>query len=162
MVPTRIHSAEMNEQAKQIQTYEIENHKIRQEEEQKQAEAKAAEELRVKKLDQLSKILTAKAQKLIGTKQGQCVIAVRNFLGVGRDQISGYVNVRINSQHPKVGNIIVIVGRMRHGAVVLFTTATKVVYYDSNGQLTGRAAIREIKINDKRIKGYRDTGIFDL
>lgn len=114
------------------------------------------------KINQLSIALTHKAESLVGTKQGQCVIAVRNFLGVDRSQIHGYVQVQINSTSPQVGNIIVLVGKSRHSGVVLFTTPTRVVYYDSNGSLNQKAAIREIDVTSKLIKGYRDTGVLGL
>ena len=159
IVPTaRSKSQEITEQAIRIQNEEIkklEEEKAREIERQK-IEAKN------QRINETFKLLTAKAHKLVGTKQGQCVIAVRNFLGVGRDQIQGYVQMKVNSFEPQVGNIIMIVGRMRHSGVVLYVNKDMVAYYDSNYKLDGRAGIRTIKVNDKKIKGYRDTGIFDL
>lgn len=51
---------------------------------------------------------------------------------------------------------------MRHSGVVLYVNQDTVVYYDSNYKLNERAGIRSIKVNDKKIKGYRNTGIFDI
>lgn len=151
MIPLKVSSEEISEEVKQKQTAEIE---------QAAEDAKiAAEEARI---NQISIQLTQKAESLKGTKQGQCVIAVRNFLGVGRDQIHGYVQTKINSQYPQVGNIIVIIGKYRHSGVVLFSTEDSVIYYDSNGSLNERAAIREIDIDSSAIKGYRDTGVLGI
>lgn len=105
----------------------------------------------------LSQDLTNRAEALIGKRGGQCVIFVRNFLGVGRDEIQGMAkNTKVNSQDPEVGSIIVIyASRYGHVGVVLFTTDDGyVVYADSNGSWTQRVAIRKIKINDPKIKGY--------
>lgn len=101
--------------------------------------------------------LIAKAEKLKGTKQGQCVVAVRKFLGVGRDEIQGMAKyTKTNSESPEVGAIIKLnMSRYGHVGVVLDDTENTVTYYDSNGQWTERAAIRTIDINDPRILGYK-------
>lgn len=102
--------------------------------------------------------LTEKAEKLKGSFQGQCVVAVRSFLGVGRDQIQGLAkNTKVNSTLAEVGSIIVIrSGWTGHVGVVLFTDQDGYVwYFDSNGNWTQRASIRKIKLSDPRIKGYR-------
>lgn len=126
-----------------------------------EVQSQAIEQLQKQiRLDNLSKELSAKAQSLVGKKTGQCTLAVRSFLGVGPDEIHGYVQTTINSHDPYVGSIIVIVGRSRHSGVVLFSTPTEVTYYDSNGDWKETSKIRTIKVTDKRIKGYHVTKKF--
>ena len=105
----------------------------------------------------LSIELTQRAETLRGTFQGQCVVGARNFLGVGRDVLQGMAkNTKTNSKDPEVGSIIKLgMSRYGHVGVVLYTTEAEVFYYDSNGDWRQRGAIRQIKINDKRIKGYK-------
>lgn len=107
-------------------------------------------------LEAYSKTLTAKAENLVGTKQGQCVIAVRNFLKIGKLEVQGLAkNTTINSHDPEVGAVIVIMlSKYGHVGVVLSVDDEYVYYYDSNGDWTEYAAIRKIKITDKRIRGY--------
>lgn len=121
-------------------------------------------------VDNLSKQLTAKAEALAGTRQGQCVVSVRQFLGVGRSEVQGWAtNTKINSKVPEVGSIIIFWGsrwnKYGHVGTVLFTTADGYVYYYSpnsvgtwkqimNGQ--GRASIQKTKIGNRTIKGYRN------
>ncbi len=108
-----------------------------------------------------SDFLTAKAEKLVGRKEGQCVVAVRNFLGVGRDEVAGLAkNTKINSQTPALGAIIVLkLSAPGHVGVVLDYDDNTVIYYDSNGDWTQRGAIRERPIIDPKIRGYRITGL---
>lgn len=135
-----------------------------------QTQIQAQQELSFKEeQDLLSKRLTAKAESLVGTKQGQCVVAVRNFLGVGRNEISGAAKTtKVNSKEWSVGAIIVFHGMSKDGhvAIALFATADNWLYYwDSNadGYMdkrgiwhgTEKAKIRKVKLTDKRISGYR-------
>lgn len=116
--------------------------------------------------------LTAKAESLVGTRQGQCVVAVRKFLGVGKDEVQGLAkSTKINSKTWEVGAIIVFRGMSSagHVAVALFADSEDWLwYYDSNGSgryVNGvwrgdeKAKIRKIKLSDYRISGYRITGI---
>lgn len=128
-----------------------------------QEEIQHQEELRLRQLEEekikaYSIELTSKAEALVGTRQGQCVLAARRFLFgndmLGRSQIHDYVQTTINSHDPVVGSFIVIVGRMRHTGVTLFSTPTEVYFYDSNFVKKNTAAIQHWDINDKRIKGY--------
>ena len=101
--------------------------------------------------------LTERARKLIGTRQGQCTVAVRNFLGLGSDQIKGKAkNNEANSQVPEVGSIIITSESSNgHVGVVLFFTDTQVTIYESNVPLGSEiAGIRTLNINDPRIRGY--------
>lgn len=114
---------------------------------------------------QKSIALTKKAESLVGTKQGQCVVAVRNFLGVSRNEIQGLAkNTRINSQTWEVGAIIVFrMSAAGHVGVALFSDANNYLWYwDSNGDWKGRGAIRKIKLDDPRIRGYRIVNITKL
>lgn len=122
----------------------------------------------------LSKNLTARAEELLGSRQGQCVVAIRNFLGVGKDEVSGWAkDTKVNSKTPEVGSVIVFWGTKKnkygHVGGVLFTTWDDyVVYYSPNAKGTwkeimagrGRATISKVKINSKTIKGYRTVNKF--
>lgn len=142
-----------------------------------QTQIQAKQELSFKEeQDLLSKQLTAKAESLVGSRQGQCVVAIRDFLGVGKDEIKGAAkDTRINSQDPKVGSVIVFWGggwnKWGHVGTVLFTTFDGyVVYYSPNARGThkeimagkGRAIITKIKIGSKIIKGYRQVPISEI
>lgn len=125
--------------------------------EQQRLIEKQAEEARIQAY---SRELTQRAEKLVGTKQGQCVLAARRFLfgneNLGKEYVQGYV--RYDSKKlihdPVVGSLIIFVGGWRHTGVTLFSTATEVWYYDSNGDLKGTAKIRSIKLNDPWLKGF--------
>lgn len=101
--------------------------------------------------------LITKAERLKGKYQGQCVVAVRNFLGVGRDQIQGMAkSTKINSREPKIGSIIVLaMSKAGHVGVILDDQGERLMYFDSNGDWRQRGAIRYINKNDPRIRGYR-------
>jgi hypothetical protein len=109
--------------------------------------------------DAYSKLLTTKAQTIVGTWGGQCVIGVRNFLGVGRDQVQGLAkNTQINSQEWEVGSVIVFrhMSWAGHVAIALFADANNQLWYaDTNGNSRETWAIRHIALNDPRISGYR-------
>jgi len=101
--------------------------------------------------------LTEKAKRLVGTKQGQCTVAVRNFLGLGSDQIKGLAkNNESNSDTPEVGAVIITnESKWGHVGVVLSFTDTEVIIYESNVPLgSERAGIRTLQLNDDRIIGY--------
>lgn len=119
-------------------------------------------------LNQLSKILTVKAQSLVGSYQGQCVLAVRHFLGVDKNEVQGAAkNTKVNSYEWSPGAIIIFRGMSKYGhvAVSLFADQDNWLYYwDSNADGyykngvwhgTGKAKIRKIKLTDKKISGYR-------
>lgn len=104
----------------------------------------------------LSQSLVSRAYAQRGKWYGQCVIGVRQFLNVGRSEVSGFAkNTEINSHDPFVGSIIVLnMSRAGHIGVVLYETPSEIYYYDTNYSWNGRAAIHSIAINDTRIKGY--------
>lgn len=145
--------------------------KVQQEEIQR-AQEELAKQLYEEAQQQKSVELTAKAESLVGTKQGQCVVAVRKFLGVGKDEVSGMAkSTKINSQTWEVGAIIVFRGMSSagHVAVSLFADSDNWLwYYDSNGSgryINGvwhgdeKAKIRKIKLDDWRISGYHIIGL---
>lgn len=101
--------------------------------------------------------LYKKAVSLVGSYQGQCVIAVRSFLGIGRDQIQGWArSTKVNSQIAEIGSIIVLnMSVYGHVGVVIKQNEHTITYYDSNGGWRGRAAIRTINKNSPKIIGYR-------
>lgn len=138
LVPTKIHSQEINNDTKLIQIEEIQKYN---------------EALR---LDLYSKELTAKAEQLIGTRGGQCLPFARKFSGMGRDKGTGLAkNIKVNSKTPQVGAVIALrMSKYGHVGVVLFTTEDSVVYADSNGQWRQIVAIRKLPLKDKRIRGY--------
>lgn len=131
-----------------------------------QAEIQKLEQLRLKQIEDeriraYSIELTSKAEKLVGTKQGQCVLAARRLVFgnefLGKDYIQGYVryNPKNLIRDPQVGSFIIMMPYgWRHTGVVLFSTPTDVYYYDSNWDLKGTAKIQHRKLNDLTIKGY--------
>jgi len=108
-------------------------------------------------LEEEKKALLTKAQKLKGTYQGQCVTAVRSFLNVTPDIISGAAKtLKTDSDTPEIGAIIKLnMSKYGHVGVVLDESETTITYYDSNGSWTQRAAIRTIEKDDPRILGYK-------
>ncbi len=116
------------------------------------------EKLRIEKL----KIdLLAKANKLKGKRQGQCVIAVRKFIfgnaNLGRDEIQGSAkNLKINSKEPELESIVLIDTKSKHEhvAVVLDYTDDSLLVYDSNYVSSNVSSVRRIP-RDKKILGYR-------
>lgn len=102
--------------------------------------------------------LTKKAEKLRGTHQGQCTTAVRNFLGLGADEIQGLAkNNEPNSENPEVGSVIITdESKYGHVGVVLYFTDTTVTFYESNVPMGSEiAGIRTLQLNDPRIVGYK-------
>lgn len=102
--------------------------------------------------------LTEKAKKLVGTRQGQCTLAVRKFLELGNDQIAGLAkNNEKNTDFAEIGAIIITnESWYGHVGVVLSVTDSKVTIYESNVPLgSERAGIRVLNINDPRIVGYK-------
>lgn len=109
---------------------------------------------------ELSDYLTSRANAYQGTYQGSCVIAVRQFLELGWDQIHGYArNTPINSQVPAIGEIIVLnLSKFGHVGVIISLDDGIITYYDSNGDWQQRGAIRTIRSDDARIIGYNRPG----
>jgi len=105
----------------------------------------------------LSQTLRDRATAQTEKWYGACVIGVRQFLGVGRDEVSGMAkNLQVNSERPAVGAIIKLnMSWYGHVGAVIDYNIEKIVYYDTNGDWTGHGAIREIGINDKRILGFK-------
>lgn len=138
-IPTRLTASELTQEDR-----------LKQEQLQKQYEE---EQQRQELIDDLFAKATAKR----GTRQGQCVIAVRSFLQIGRDQIQGYArNTKINSKEPEIGSIIKLnMSKAGHVGVVLNFDDEVITYYDSNGDWRQRGEIRKMKRKDKRILGYR-------
>lgn len=101
--------------------------------------------------------LISQANALRRTTQGQCVSAIRNFLGVGRDQVSGIAkNLIINSEIPQIGAIIKLdMSRNGHIGVIIDINKEVITYYDSNGNLNEKADVRIIKVDDIRVLGYK-------
>lgn len=115
---------------------------------------KEAEELRIKLL---SEELTARAQKLVGVWQGQCVIGVRKFLGVGRNVVQGRaITTKTDTTTWTVGAIIVLrLSSAGHVGVTLYSDGVHGWYYDTNGDWTERGAIRKIRLDSPLIVGYK-------
>lgn len=121
------------------------------------AELKAYEE---KKADQeWSNQLVAYSKTLVGKRTGQCVLAVRNYFGVPKSQVSGLAkNTKANTQTPQVGSIIILkLSKVGHVGIVIKVDGNLVTYFDSNGDWRQRGAIRTIINGDRRIAGYRVT-----
>ena len=102
--------------------------------------------------------LQYRARELVGKRVGQCTPAVRAFLGLTRDQVSGdAIYFRTNSTEPSVGAIIKF--RYGHMGVVIGLSDSEVTYYNPNGNCTDglcdlRAYITTIDRTDKSIEGY--------
>lgn len=107
---------------------------------------------------QYAKSLFEKAQKLKGRWVGQCVVAARNFLGLTRTEIGGIArNFKIDQTEPEIGSVVKLkMSRYGHVGVVLAIENDIITYFDGNGDLRERGAIRKININDKRILGYKN------
>ena len=101
--------------------------------------------------------LITKAKKLIGTRQGQCVVADRKFLELTPDQISGIArNFVVDSQEPEIGAIVKLKeSRAGHVAVVLDVTPTQIYIYESNYAAYERASMRWVDRNYNLILGYK-------
>jgi hypothetical protein len=107
----------------------------------------------MKKQELLAKRLFDKASSLVGSKQGQCVIAVRSFLKVGHKTISGYAgNLRTSKKTASVGDIIKFT--YGHVGVVLKVDNNNITYYHSNGHYDEMARIDVVPLNSSIIAGY--------
>lgn len=121
------------------------------------AELKAYEE---KKAEQeWSNQLVAYSKTLVGKRTGQCVMAVRNYFGISKNDVQGQArSTKPNSKDPKVGSVIVLnMSKVGHVGIVIAVDGELVTYFDSNGNWTQRGAIRTIIKSDRRIIGYRIT-----
>lgn len=118
---------------------------------------KAYEEKRQE--EQWSNQLVAYASTLVGKRTGQCVVAIRQYFGVPKNEVQGMAKyTKPNTQTPKVGSIIILkMSRYGHVGIVIKVDGDLVTYFDSNGQWTQRGAIRTIIKSDRRIAGYRIT-----
>lgn len=101
--------------------------------------------------------LVAYSQTLVGKRTGQCVMAVRNYFGVSKNDVQGKArSTKPNSKDPKVGSVIVLnLSKVGHVGIVIAVDGELVTYFDSNGNWTQRGAIRTIIKSDRRIIGYR-------
>lgn len=106
---------------------------------------------------QLSNTLTGLAIAQKGKWYGQCVIGVRQFLRVGKNKISGRAkDFETQGTEPVIGAVIKLnMSKYGHVGVVISFTEEEITYYDTNGDWKGRAAIRTIDSEDKRILGYK-------
>ena len=107
--------------------------------------------------EQYEKELIQKAKSLEGTRQGQCVVAVRKFLGIGRDEIQGLAkNTETNSSTPELGAIIKIkAGKTGHVGVVIGIEDDRIYIFESNWIAYEKASTRWLPINDSSIIGYK-------
>ena len=97
--------------------------------------------------------LQYRARELVGQRVGQCTPAVRAFLGLTRDQVSGdAIYFKTNSREPSIGAIIKF--RFGHLGVVLEITETEITYYSPNGLGDERAIIETTDRFDNRISGF--------
>lgn len=103
--------------------------------------------------------LVAYSKTLVGKKTGQCVVAIRQYFGVPRDQVQGMAkSTKPNTQTAKVGSIIILkMSKVGHVGIVIKVDGELVTYFDSNGDWRQRGAIRTIIKSDRRIAGYRIT-----
>jgi hypothetical protein len=103
----------------------------------------------------LSSKLLNQASDLQGRFGGECVIFARNFLD--DSSIKGYArNIKPNSNLPQIGSVILLkMSSLGHVGVILYFDDNVITYIDSNGDFKKKIAIRTIRVNDKRIKGYK-------
>lgn len=96
----------------------------------------------------------ARAEKLIGTKQGQCIVAARNF--TGRADIRGQASrLPVNSEQPQVGAIVKLnESKSGHVGVVLYIRGEEIYIYESNYNFSEQAGTRWLSINNSAIVGY--------
>ena len=102
--------------------------------------------------------LTSYSETLIGKRTGQCVLAIRKYYSVPKNEVQGLAkNTKPNTQTPKVGSVIIFknMSWAGHVGIVIDVYQDKVIYFDSNGDWKQKGAIREINKNDKRITGYK-------
>lgn len=106
---------------------------------------------------QLKQELRERADKLVGTHQGQCVVAARNFLRVSRDEISGVAkNLETNSIEPQIGAIIKLKESSKgHVGVVIDMDGDNLLVFESNYSYNERASLRWISKYYPRIEGYK-------
>lgn len=99
-----------------------------------------------------------RAEKLRGTRQGQCVIAVRTF--TGRSDIRGIArNIPVNSDKPAIGAVIKLnESKSGHVGVVIDIRGSEIYIYESNFGYTERATTRWLSVSDPRIVGYNING----
>lgn len=104
----------------------------------------------------LSIRLTDRATSQIGKKGGQCVVFVRNFGELGRDQVSGYArNTKTNSTEPEIGAVVVTKeSSVGHVAIVIGQTDTQIQVVESNYSWNQRISTRWIDKDYSLIKGY--------
>ena len=94
-----------------------------------------------------------RAEQLVGTRTGQCVKGVRNFLGLTKDQVSGdAIYFKTNSREPSIGAIIKF--RFGHLGVIIGISDTEITYYSPNGLGDERAIIETTDRFDNRIEGF--------
>lgn len=101
-------------------------------------------------------LLAQKAKKLIGSRQGQCVVFVRKFLET--DEVASLAkNTEVNSKSPEPGAIIITnESKYGHVGAVLEYTDTTVTIAESNVPLgSEKMGIRILQLKDLRILGYR-------
>lgn len=103
--------------------------------------------------------LVSYARTLEGKRLGQCVLTLRNYFGVPREEVHGLAkNTKINSSIGKVGAIVVFKRMSWAGHVAIQITPVDEngnFQYFAGNENRGRAVIKTININDRRISGYR-------
>jgi hypothetical protein len=102
--------------------------------------------------------LTAHAQKLVGKKTGHCVLALRNYFGVPRNEVQGMAkNTKTNSTTGKIGSVIIFKNLSKYGHVGLIIDEDPAYwyYFHSNIDWRGTGRIDRIAKNDSHISGYR-------
>lgn len=108
------------------------------------------------------------ANTLVGKRTGHCVLTLRNYFGVSKNEVQGSAkSTQINSKTGKVGAVIVFRGMSKWGHVAYQITPVRpngdFEYFagNENGSRSeiamGRAksVIKTINISDPRISGYR-------
>lgn len=110
------------------------------------------------KQNELKASLITKAKKLVGTRQGQCIVAARNFIGAAHADLSGAArDVKINSLVPELGAIVKLATKHKNGhvAVVIDFDADSILVFESNYAGPERASIREVSRTSGEILGYK-------
>ena len=105
-----------------------------------------------------SRQLVAYSQTLVGKRTGQCVLAIRNYFGISRNEVAGMAKyTKANTQRPQVGSVIIFKNLSKYGhvGIVIAVNGNQITYFDSNGDWRQRGAIRTIISSDRRISGYR-------
>lgn len=116
------------------------------------------EQERIKADKEWSNQLVAYSKTLVGKRTGTCVLAIRHYFGISKSEVQGLAKyTKANTQRPQVGSVIIFknLSKWGHVGIVIAVDGELVTYFDSNGNLNNRGAIRTIINGDRRISGYR-------